>query len=68
MNTDTHHRSSITDPAKMTADERHDYVETFPDVEDAFDCVHRHKECAIHRGGPCVDEVLAYMAKHDELG
>ena len=59
-------RGSITDTAKMTADERHDYVDSYPCVEQLFTCVHGHDVCS-SRGGPCLDDVLRYMEAHGEM-
>ena len=60
-------RPSITDPAKMTADDRHDYIDAFPCVEELRTCVHGHDGCSISRGGPCLDDVLRYMEAHGEM-
>jgi len=67
VNTDRHHRGSITDPAKMTADERHGYIDAYPCVEELFTCVRGHDGCSISREGPCLDDVLRYMEAHGEM-
>jgi hypothetical protein len=60
-------RGSITNPAKMTPDERRDYVDTYPCVEELFSCVRGHDGCSISHGGPCLDDVLRYMEAHGEM-
>ena len=47
----TEERDSITDPTKMTAEERQNYADIFPHVEH-FDCLHGHDDCSTTRGGP----------------
>ena len=66
-NTTAMARGSITDPAKMTADERRDYVDTYPCVEELFSCVRGHDGCSISQGGACLDDVLHYMEAHGEM-
>ena len=63
----TQDRGSITDPAKMTAEERRDYVDTYPCVEALCTCVSGHDGCSISCGGPCLDNVLRYMEVHGEM-
>ena len=65
-NVATQDRGSITDPANMTAEDRRDYVDTFPQV-DHFDCVHGHGDCAIKCDGVCIDELLRYMTQQGEI-
>jgi hypothetical protein len=67
MTVATQDRGSITDPAKMTPDERRDYVDTYPSVKELFTCVHGHDGCSISRGGLCLDDVLRYMEANGEM-
>jgi hypothetical protein len=60
-------RGSIIDPAKMTADERREYVDTYPCVEELFTCVNGHDGCGVARGGLCLDDLLRYMEAHGEM-
>ena len=60
-------RTKIADPAKMTPDERRDYVDTYPCVEELFLCVRGHDGCSISHGGLCLDDVLRYMEAHGEM-
>jgi hypothetical protein len=60
-------QGSITDPVEMTADERRDYIDTYPCVEELFTCVRGHDGCSISRVGVCLDDVLRYMEAHGEM-
>ena len=51
----------------MTPDERRDYVDTYPCVEELFLCVRGHDGCSISHGGLCLDDVLRYMEAHGEM-
>lgn len=67
MTVATQDRALITDPAKMTPDERRDYVDRYPCVEKLFSCAHGHDGCSISHVGPCLDDVLRYMTEHGEM-
>ena len=60
-------RGSITDPVEMTADERRNFLDTYPCVEELFTCVRGHDGCSISRAGVCLDDVLRYMEAHGEM-
>ena len=67
MTVATQDRASITDPAKMNADERRDYIDAFSCAEELFTCVHGHDGCSISRGGLCFVDVLRYMTEHGKM-
>jgi hypothetical protein len=63
----TQDQRSITDPVEMTADQRRDYIDTYPCVEELFTCVRGHDGCSISRAGVCLDDLLRYMEAHGEM-
>lgn len=62
-----HERIYPNSPEHMTRSQRARFVAEHREVSSVYTCTHGHMGCSVEIGGPCLDEVVAYMeAKGEE--